>query len=802
MRIQTDMRPPNSVTAAFIAAVLALLTASLLILSVTMHATLVDLSSDTDRAIKFGDEISTLLSAEVASVLGFQATADPLYDRAYQGQRSSIVGRLKSLQRITATLGENGQARLKELQSAIDSWHDAVDAQRLTTRRLPSDEFRQAAFVRLFIMRRAQASADAFNEAILTYQSTQRARVQRLALVFMALAVIFGPLALLALTLLTYVVRRLNITTSTMEARARDEETLREVGHSLAGGITMRDVLRRVTEAAVRAGQADDVFIETIDPALTEVTSVASSGRTAPPIASTSAYEGSLAQEVINSRQPLIVRGSDLTDQPKSVFRELIRRGTNCTAIVIPLVTGEQPLGAMCLMRSGGREFTYAEIPRVQIFADIASIALHRAMTVDRLQKLEDEERFLVKVSTALAGSLDYQRTLKTVARLATPQVADFCIVYLLDGNHVYHAEFAAADPDKTAILEQLRGRHRPRPDLTASVEDVLRTRRAQLVPEITDDMLRANSFDDEHFTLLRQLDAASAMTVPMTVGTEALGALMFLAARPRRYDYDDLRRAKNLAHRAALAIHNAHLYAVANSAIQARDEVMRAVAHDLRNPLNTIQLSATLLAQTSLPYERHQKILGSITGASRRMNHLIEDLLTIGRIRADQKLPLDLHREDPAELIAHVCEMMAPHAAQKSIALRWSKPSVPAVMVDRSRILQVLTNVLDNALKFTPEGGSITVTCEAANGDVLFSVRDTGSGIDAGDANRIFDPFWQARSTAHLGSGLGLAIAKAVIEQHHGRIWVESTRGVGTTVLFTIPVARVAEEPLHPKAA
>lgn len=116
------------------------------------------------------------------------------------------------------------------------------------------------------------------------------------------------------------------------------------------------------------------------------------------------------------------------------------------------------------------------------------------------------------------------------------------------------------------------------------------------------------------------------------------------------------------------------------------------------------------------------------------------------------------------------------------------------SVFVDRSRLLQALTNLLDNALKFTPPGGSITVSCEESAGEMRFAVSDTGRGINPADLDRIFDPFWQARGSAHLGAGLGLAIVKAIVEQHHGRIGVESKLGVGTTVTFVLPVAGTGE--------
>jgi signal transduction histidine kinase len=142
----------------------------------------------------------------------------------------------------------------------------------------------------------------------------------------------------------------------------------------------------------------------------------------------------------------------------------------------------------------------------------------------------------------------------------------------------------------------------------------------------------------------------------------------------------------------------------------------------------------------------------------------------------------------------------MGPQALAKSVDLRSSRPwkPVPSIIADRFRIQQVFSNLLDNALKFTPSGGAITVSCEASDGEVQFAVKDTGEGIDPENVDRIFDPFWQPPAAPHhQGAGLGLAIAKGLIEQHNGRIWVESARGAGTTVIFTIPVADAHQQPV-----
>jgi signal transduction histidine kinase len=790
------MRFLNSFTAAFIAAVLALLTAALLILSFRMQGTLMELSDRTERAVKIGGEIGALFSGEVASIVGFQATNESRYTESYQVQQAAVGQRLKRLAELTPSLGAGVQNDFKELESTIAAWHQSVDARALTTNRLPSGEFRHVAFERFFVMRRAQATAVRFNEAALEYQSGQRAHVQRLASLFIALAVIFGPLAFSALVIMTHILRRLNSTTLYLEGRAHEEEVLRQAAHNLTGGLTMKDVLHRITEATALLGQAEDVCIETVDPQRNEATCVAGCGRGAPPIGTKCPYIGSLAQEVLQTGQPRIIRDVDIEGQAATTFRDLARRSENRNAIVIPLIAESHPLGAMYLMRRDADRFTYADTPKVRILADMASLALHRAMTVEQLQRMEDEERFLADASRTLASSLDYDETLRTIARCAVPHLADLCIVHVVEPQRTYHAELAWADYVDGGIAQQLRDKHRARPDLARSVESAIRSRRAQLVPDLSDESLKESAVDEEHLDLLRRLDLKSAMFVPMAIGHDTVGALAFLATGRRRYDDDDVKRAKKFGRAAGMAIHNAQLYATAHDAIQSRDEVLRSVAHDLRNPLNTVLLSAHVLAANSMPHERHQKLLQSITRASQQMNHLIDDLLAIGRLRAGQRIPLDLHREDPADIVEQVCEMIGPQALEKSIALRWSRPwtSMPAVIVDRSRILQVLTNLLDNALKFTPAGGTISVSCEGTDGEMQFAVKDTGSGIAPADVGRIFDPFWQAKPSDRLGAGLGLAIAKAVIEQHHGRIWVESKLGVGTTVIFTVPAAGAAE--------
>jgi signal transduction histidine kinase len=170
-------------------------------------------------------------------------------------------------------------------------------------------------------------------------------------------------------------------------------------------------------------------------------------------------------------------------------------------------------------------------------------------------------------------------------------------------------------------------------------------------------------------------------------------------------------------------------------------------------------------------------------------MARLIEDLLDITRIDAGT---LHIEREplDPAQIVADAGDLMRPLTAEKTMRfeLELDGQPLPPVDADRDRVLQVFSNLIGNAIKFTPSGGCITVGAEPRDENVCFSVQDTGPGILEEHIARIFDRFWQGKIAERQGAGLGLAISKGIVEKHGGTIWVESELGFGTTVFFTLP--------------
>ncbi|MBN1205412.1 MAG: PAS domain S-box protein [Myxococcaceae bacterium] len=416
-------------------------------------------------------------------------------------------------------------------------------------------------------------------------------------------------------------------------------------------------------------------------------------------------------------------------------------------------------------------------------------------------KRLEQDWRFLAETGPQLAGSLDPQATFAIVARLVVPALADWCVIELLDDEgRVMAVEWAAARAEKEATLKAMLSTYPPDPARRGRIiARVLRTGEPALFPEVPREVLGEEAEDERHMMLLRQLEPLSGMVVPLMARGHIRGAIILATSESgRRYDERSLMLAEELALRAALAIDNARLYRTSEQATRTRDEVLRVVAHDLRTPLQVISLSARSLSKR-LPEERRadRKPLETIERAVARATRLIEDLLDVARMEAG-RIPVERRPEELAPLLKEALELHRALAEAKSVQLTLSVPEpCPFVLADRDRLLQIFSNLIGNAIKFTPERGQIALRVERAGDRVRFSVSDTGPGIPAESLPRVFDPFWQAQVGGKEGAGLGLAIVKGLVEAHDGHIWVESTPGVGSTFFFTLPLVAQAEE--HP---
>jgi signal transduction histidine kinase len=228
-----------------------------------------------------------------------------------------------------------------------------------------------------------------------------------------------------------------------------------------------------------------------------------------------------------------------------------------------------------------------------------------------------------------------------------------------------------------------------------------------------------------------------------------------------------------------------------AEAATRARDDVLAMVSHDLRNPLSTIYMSSALMMDMSLPDDTRKQQVGIIHRTARRMMRLLEDLLDVSRMEAGG-FSVTQAAQPVAGIIEDAMEMLQPVANEKGIAVITDVANGDTlVLVDKNRILQALTNLTGNAVKFTPQGGTVTIRTELNGQQAVFSVSDTGPGIPGEQLPRVFDRFYQGGARSVEGAGLGLAIVRGIITAHGGEVWVESELGQGTTFHFTVPVAK-----------
>lgn len=441
-------------------------------------------------------------------------------------------------------------------------------------------------------------------------------------------------------------------------------------------------------------------------------------------------------------------------------------------------------------LRQDGTEFPAdAAISKLEIGGKrIFTVALR---DVTEQKRVEKEQRFLAEIGPVLATSLDYEETLTRIAELAVQNLADLCIIDIIEGDdEVRRLEVTSRDPSRGWLCEMFKRIRlaRNRPYLLGSVLD---TRQPVLMQRPSAETLASLAQSEEHHRALLAAEIRSMVAVPLIAHDELVGAMAFVSSTPSHtYGPADVRLAEGLAQRAALSIANARLFRAAQRAKQARDDVLGVVAHDLGNPLNNILLQAAVLRRRHRDQPRTQESLDAIEESARRMQRMIQDLLDFARMEVG-RLSVALRRVSAPQVVTDAFEAQQALAAEAAIELHLDLASdLPDVLADPDRLLQVFQNLIGNALKFTPPGGRVTVTAAPRGGEVLFSVTDTGIGIAEEHIPRLFDRFWQAKRGETRGAGLGLSIAKGVVEAHRGRIWVESEPGVGSTFFFTIPAA------------
>jgi signal transduction histidine kinase len=468
--------------------------------------------------------------------------------------------------------------------------------------------------------------------------------------------------------------------------------------------------------------------------------------------------------------------------------------------LAVPLIVDGKRAGSLAFYFRARRSFTADEITIARALGSLASAALRTAGLHSEQVRSEQLALFLARSSETLASSLDYFGTLKAVAHMAVPHIADWCAVDIISpAGTLDQLALAHKDPARVAFAREFWKKYPPDPESVSGSHHVIRTGQSFLLSHLTDEMIDQGARNDEHRRDIRLLAIKSYMVVPLRTRQGVAGTMTFVSAESgRHYTAADLRFAETVANRAAIAIENAKAYEEARRANHLKDEFLATLSHELRTPLNAIIGYARMLRTGAVPEHGRGRALDVIERNSEMLSQIVADILDVSRIISG-KFQLAVTTVDPRQLLADALTTVAPAAQQKGIRLSSRvDEGVAAIRADQDRMRQVLWNLLTNAVKFTPANGSIDVSiAPLAGGGVEVCVQDTGCGIAPEFLPFLFERFRQADSRSvreHGGLGLGLSIARSIVEMHGGTIRAMSDgEGKGANFCVRLPAPPAA---------
>jgi signal transduction histidine kinase/integral membrane sensor domain MASE1 len=482
------------------------------------------------------------------------------------------------------------------------------------------------------------------------------------------------------------------------------------------------------------------------------------------------------------------------------------------SVMAVPLRIDDAVRGAIVFGRAEPHLYAAADLALAEDLARRVALAIQNAHLYraahearERAERAAWQAAFLAETSRVLAASLDYDVTLDTLIRHAVPTLADWVVVHIArrDGS-VRRIGPAYADPALAPLAEEF---HRTAPPLEVraggpdiSVE-VLRSGRSLLISHLSRTQLASTIPDGRYRELVLRLDPKSVMIVPLVARGRTLGSLTFVSLQhARRYAEPDLTFAEEIGRRAGVAVDNARLYrqteearAEAEAANRAKDDFLAVLSHELRTPLNSVAGWLQILERRTVEGAQAERAMAAVERNVGILRRLIEDLLDVSRIVAG-KLALERTPCDLTATIEQSIESVARDAETRSISVKTGLARGIVVEGDAVRLRQIVSNLLSNALKFTPPGGEVEVRLRCPGQRAVLTVSDTGPGIPPDVLPHVFERFRQADSSTtreHGGLGLGLAIVKHLVELHGGTVRAENGAG-GRGARFTVelPIA------------
>jgi signal transduction histidine kinase/DNA-binding response OmpR family regulator len=408
---------------------------------------------------------------------------------------------------------------------------------------------------------------------------------------------------------------------------------------------------------------------------------------------------------------------------------------------------------------------------------------------------------FLARASAELSNSLDLEATLRALARVTIPFLADLSIACVLDeARRPRLTEWAWQDSGGATMTSSATAKPVMHPRLAKVAARVLSSGECEMFPDQSQrpDIPGGDGFFSiDPIEFGPDFDIRSALVVPLCVRDKILGCLcLALGPSGRRYGASEAAMAEDLAWRAGIAVQNAILVRNIQEADHRKDEFLAMLAHELRNPLAPIRNAVELLRLAGPSQPELERSRDLIDRQLTHLNRLVDDLLDVSRITRG-KIRLQLETVDVAKAAVGAVESSRPLIELRKHEFTLSLPAEPLhAKADPARLSQIISNLLNNAAKYTEEGGRIWLTVEREDGEAVMRVRDTGAGIPTNMLPRIFEPFTQVDQSldrSQGGLGIGLTLVRRLVEMHGGRVEALS-QGVGHGSEFVVRLPAWAE--------
>ncbi len=588
--------------------------------------------------------------------------------------------------------------------------------------------------------------------------------------------------------------------------RARQLSALNDISRRLASELHVESLLELITASAVDILDAEaGSLLLVVDDETRDLEFKVAVGSGQELVGSRFPAKRGLVGEVASTGKGVIV--NDAANDPRW-GGEVAKGSFSTTAVLaVPLLAQKRVIGVLeVINKKGGGAYVQQDLELLSTFAGQAAIAIENArlfeMTDMQLSKRVAELQALERIDVELNRSLDLQRVADVTMRWAIANTgATAGVLGLVTGDPPVLQVISQYGYEAEDLPKGAEGQFWPLD--RGIVSRVMRTRQPDIVTDVT--------IDPNYVPSLR--GSRSQLTIPMMSGGDIHALLVLEKDTEPRLSLIDMAFVQRLAEHAIVAITNAQFYAEMTRANEWKSEFVSFVAHELKTPMTSMKGYTDLLISgvTGALSEQQQTFLGTIRANIDRMQTLVSDLNDVTKLQT-KNMPMEFGALDFRAVVTESLRPLLRQIEEKRLDLALELPeTLPLIRADQNRLIQVLTNLVSNAYKYTPEGGRITLQARTAEtnldgkgrnlGPALhITVADTGIGMSEEDLKQLFTPYFRSDNPLareQPGTGLGLTIVHGIVERHGGRIWVESQLGQGTAFHFTIPLAaEPAEQP------